>query len=109
MENFLVNYMIPLAYILIGACVLGIVVGFIIGCVQSPKILIRSVIFVIIAVGIFGISFALSDSNTFANVKAGAVTKETVKTVGAILTMAYVMISLGVLGIIVNWFTSFIK
>ncbi len=105
-----VNYVIPLTYLLIGICALSIVIGFIMSCFSKPKIFVRSLISLTIVAVIFMVGYTLSDAVTFANVKSvAAVSPGTIRGIGAALIMTYIMIVLGILGIIVNWITNLIK
>lgn len=99
MENIIVNYGIPAAFILLAIAALAAILLPLINSISNPRTLLKSGIGIAVLVVIFliGWSMAPAEPNLQYNV-----TEASSKAIGGALTTMYILFGLAVLGIILS-------
>ncbi len=100
MEGFIANYGLYLAYLL---TIVGVVLAVVLPLIKSldePKNLIASAVGVGILLVIYGIGYALSDSEITARyIEVGVEDPGVSKMIGGLLTMVYILLGIAAVGI----------
>ena len=110
MEQVVVNVGLIIAYVLVGLGVVMAVVFPLINAISQPKQLIRAGIGLLSAVIVFGIGYALSDSETSARfIQYGVDTPALSQSIGGALKMVYLLMGIAVVGIVVTEFSKAFK
>ena len=110
MEQIIVNIGIIVAYVLIVIGVVTAVVFPLINAMSEPKVLIKSAIGVVAILIVFGIGYALSDSELTAKfIQSGVETEGLSKTIGGALTMVYLLMGVAIIGIVYTEFSKAFK
>lgn len=99
MENIVVNYGIPAAFILLILAALAAILLPIINSVSNPRSLIKSAIGIVVLAVIFLIGWSMSGAEVNAQFN---VTEATSKVIGGALTTMYILFGIAFLGIILS-------
>jgi hypothetical protein len=99
MENIIVNYGIPAAFILLALAALAAILLPLINSINNPRSLLKSAIGIAALVVIFLIGWSLSTAEMNAQFN---VTESTSKVIGGALTTMYILFGLAILGIILS-------
>ena len=110
MEQMIVNVGIIVAYVLIVIGVVSAIVFPLINAISEPKLLVKSGLGVVAVLVVFGIGYALSDSNLTAKfIQSGVETENLSKTIGGALTMVYLLMGVAIIGIVYTEFSKAFK
>jgi len=99
MENIVVNYGLPAAFILLGLAALAAILLPLINSITNPRTLLKSAIGIVALAIIFVIGWSMSTGEMNA---AFDVTESTSKIIGGALTTMYFLFGLALLGIVVS-------
>lgn len=106
MENFMVEYAIPFAYVLLAVAAIGSFLMPVISSLQDPKSLIKPLIGIVGIAIVYAIGYALAGNEMSPVYAQYGVNAEGSKIIGGILTTTYLMGAVAVVGAILG---SFIK
>lgn len=110
MEQIIVNVGIIIAYILIVIGVVSAIVFPLINAISQPELLRKSGIGVVGILIVFGIGYAISDSElTRKFIQSGVETEGLSKMIGGALTMVYLLMGVAFVGIIYTEFSKAFK
>lgn len=110
MEQIIVNVGIIIAYILIVIGVVSAIVFPLINAISQPELLRKSGIGVVGILIVFGIGYAISDSElTTKFIQSGVETEGLSKMIGGALTMVYLLMGVAFVGIIYTEFSKAFK
>jgi len=110
MEQVVVNVGIIIAYILIIIGVVSAVVFPLINAVSEPKLLVKSGIGVVAILIVFGLGYALSDSElTTKFIQSGVESGGLSKMIGGALKMVYLLMGVAIIGIVYTEFSKAVK
>lgn len=110
MEQIIVNVGIIIAYILILIGVVSAIVFPLINAISQPELLRKSGIGVVGILIVFGIGYAISDSElTTKFIQSGVETEGLSKMIGGALTMVYLLMGVAFVGIIYTEFSKAFK
>lgn len=94
-EVFMTTYGLYLSYILAFLALAAVVFGAVLSLAAKPQSAITSLLGVVGVAALFGISYALTSGEEYANIDAG-----TVHMIAALLMMTYLCLAIATLGII---------
>ena len=110
MEQIVVNVGIILAYIMI---VLGVVLAVVfplINAISQPQLLVKAGVGLVGILVIFGLGYALSDSNLTAKfIQSGVDSGSLSRMIGGALKMVYLLMVVAVVGIVYTEFSKVVK
>ena len=110
MEQIIVNVGIIVAYVLVVIGVVAAVVFPLINSFSQPKTLLKAGTGVLAILIVFGLGYALSDSELTAKfIQSGVETEGLSKLIGGSLTMVYLLMGLAVIGIVYTEFSKVFK